>query len=217
MNAASTAGATVSLREKTAALRRQHILEAAVRVFAERGYHRATIHDVAVAAGVSDGAIYTVFANKQALLLGMLNPLDEAGQAAVFPAADLESLIRGLLVRRWEAYTPHVLPMLRVVLSEVLIDHELRALFVDRVISPALSLPEPLFDTFAANGDLAAPDVRMTLRFIVGGFLGLLLLRLLGDDLLETRANEVPNALADLLLRGLRPRGAVLETADEGG
>lgn len=194
-----------SLRGKTAQLRRQHILEAAVSVFAERGFHRSTIRDVAEAAGISDGAIYTVFANKQALLLGMFDPLDEAGRAAPSPAANLPDLLHDLLERRWTAFTPQVLPMLRVVLSEVLVDRELRAIFIARVVGPALSLPEPLFENLARNGELASADVRLTLRVIVGGFLGLLLLRLLGDELLEAHAAEVPGALADLLLNGLQP------------
>ena len=55
---------STSLKAKATELKRDHILEAAIRIFAERGFQRATIHDIAVEAGVADGTIYTAFKNK---------------------------------------------------------------------------------------------------------------------------------------------------------
>jgi len=48
---------------------RDRILDAAVHVFAAKGYHRATIGDVVEASGLSVGAIYTYFPSKEALFL----------------------------------------------------------------------------------------------------------------------------------------------------
>jgi AcrR family transcriptional regulator len=48
---------------------RQRIINAAVEVFAEKGYHRATIADVVQRSGLSVGAIYTHFKGKDALFL----------------------------------------------------------------------------------------------------------------------------------------------------
>lgn len=50
------------------AARRQDILEAAGRVFADRGFATATMAEVAGEAGISPGAIYRYFENKQALV-----------------------------------------------------------------------------------------------------------------------------------------------------
>ena len=47
------------------------ILDAAIRVFAEKGFHRARISDIADAAGVADGTIYLYFDNKEHLLLSI--------------------------------------------------------------------------------------------------------------------------------------------------
>ena len=66
-----------SFQEQVAALRKAQILDAATRVFAQRGFHRTTIRDVAKAAGVADGTIYNYFENKTGLLLGILNRLNE--------------------------------------------------------------------------------------------------------------------------------------------
>jgi TetR/AcrR family fatty acid metabolism transcriptional regulator len=48
--------------------KRRSILHAAVRVFAERGYHGCRIADVARAAGVAYGLVYHYFRNKDELL-----------------------------------------------------------------------------------------------------------------------------------------------------
>jgi AcrR family transcriptional regulator len=48
---------------------RDRIVRAALGVFNERGYHRATMQDVVRASGLSVGAIYTYFAGKDELFL----------------------------------------------------------------------------------------------------------------------------------------------------
>lgn len=51
----------------------QHgILDAAMRVFADKGYHVATIADVAEAAGLGKGTLYLYFKNKEALATTMV-------------------------------------------------------------------------------------------------------------------------------------------------
>lgn len=45
----------------------QRILECSLRLFVEKGYHRVSIPDIVVASGVSTGAIYNLFGNKENL------------------------------------------------------------------------------------------------------------------------------------------------------
>jgi TetR/AcrR family transcriptional regulator, transcriptional repressor of aconitase len=47
---------------------RRRILKAARHVFVEKGFHRASIDDVVAACGLSVGAIYTYFPNKEELI-----------------------------------------------------------------------------------------------------------------------------------------------------
>ncbi len=48
---------------------RQRIVDAAIQVFGEMGYQRASIQDVVRASGLSVGAVYTHFKNKEQLFL----------------------------------------------------------------------------------------------------------------------------------------------------
>jgi TetR/AcrR family transcriptional regulator, fatty acid metabolism regulator protein len=49
--------------------KRERIIEAAITVFADRGFHQARVTDIAHRAGVADGTIYLYFRNKEDLLL----------------------------------------------------------------------------------------------------------------------------------------------------
>ena len=48
--------------------RRRQILDAAVKVFARNGFHRARVGDIAEEAGVAYGLVYHYFSSKEALL-----------------------------------------------------------------------------------------------------------------------------------------------------
>lgn len=51
---------------------RDYLLQAAAEVFAERGFHAATLDEVAAVAGFTKGAVYSNFKNKEDLFLALL-------------------------------------------------------------------------------------------------------------------------------------------------
>ena len=59
-------------KQRRTAAKRELILEAAGRLFAEKGYHRTTTKDIAEASDVSEGTIYNYFSSKEDLLFGIL-------------------------------------------------------------------------------------------------------------------------------------------------
>jgi AcrR family transcriptional regulator len=73
------------------AARRRQIVEAALKCISTQGWLRTTIDDVAATAGLSKGAVYIHFANKRALLLGLLEASRELveGRAAIADFATL--------------------------------------------------------------------------------------------------------------------------------
>jgi len=86
---------------------RQQLLEAAIRVFAEKGVSRTSLQDIAHSAGVSRGAIYWHFTNKAELFDAMMEsailPMEQALQqighvAGQDPLAELERAILQPLV-----------------------------------------------------------------------------------------------------------------------
>jgi len=63
----------VQARDTRAHEKRARILDAAIKVFAERGFHTATVAEIARAAGVADGTIYLYFKGKDDLLLRLFD------------------------------------------------------------------------------------------------------------------------------------------------
>jgi AcrR family transcriptional regulator len=187
-----------SLKIKSAQLRRDHIVQAAIKVFTAKGYHRATIRDIAKEAGVADGTIYLSFANKEALLMAVLDPLDEAKapMLAIEPNTNPKEFLGKALTHRFASLTSDKLDVLRVVLSEALVNEELRALYVERVLAPTLKLTLPKM-TGRQNEEL--PDPALMLRVMVGAVTGLVMLRLLGDEVTQTHWTKLGDTLAQVL------------------
>ncbi|MBN2801074.1 MAG: TetR/AcrR family transcriptional regulator [Deltaproteobacteria bacterium] len=82
--------------------KRDIILEAATRVFAEKGYRAARVSDVAREAGVADGTIYLYFKSKEEMLLSIFETKMEQMLAGIREALaqvpDLDEKIRRFAV-----------------------------------------------------------------------------------------------------------------------
>ena len=65
---------------------RDRILEAALDVFARKGYHRATVDDIVRASSTSKGAVYHHFPNKEAVFVALVDDFTERLATAVAAA-----------------------------------------------------------------------------------------------------------------------------------
>jgi AcrR family transcriptional regulator len=189
------------------AARRNQILDAATKVFAKKGFHRATIREVAKAADIADGTIYNYFKNKTALLLGILDRLNETPEReAHFTQAskmDIRAWVHGYIRQRFETLGPEGLDLFQVMLSEVLVNRELRDLYSKQVIQPTYALAGRYFRQWRKDGTLTALDPALAMRAIAGMFLGVLMQRLIGDPVLEARWEELPDVMAEIILNGV--------------
>ncbi len=66
-------------REQT----REYLLAAAAEVFAERGFHGATLDEVAAVAGYTKGAVYSNFKSKDDLFVALLESRYESGMRSI--------------------------------------------------------------------------------------------------------------------------------------
>ena len=67
--------------------KRARILEAAIRIFAEKGFYNAKVSEIARLAGVADGTIYLYFRSKDDLLISIfedrMEQVNDNARAAV--------------------------------------------------------------------------------------------------------------------------------------
>jgi AcrR family transcriptional regulator len=198
------------IQELLVTARRNQILDAATTVFAEKGFHRATIKDIARAAGIADGTIYTYFSSKTEVLLGILNRLNESTeremQFALGSEQDVRAFFKAYVRQRISLIWPNA-EVFRAVLPEMLVNAELRDLYYQQVLVPTFRVAEHYFLAQMEEGQLRNVDVPLAVRAIAGTVFGLLMTQLLGDELIAARWEELPEVLTTLMFDGLKPTG----------
>jgi TetR/AcrR family fatty acid metabolism transcriptional regulator len=197
-----------SIQEQITTARRRQILGAAAKVFAEKGFHATTIKDIARDAGIADGTIYNYFENKHALLLGVFEQMSNAVRATVDTTAPLDmefrSFINAYLRHPLMALQAENLDLFQVVMSEIMVNADLRTRFVQQVLEPMILEVEQHFQQWAEHrpGGRHAPS-GLKVRALAGMILGLLIMRIMGDQSLDTHWDTLPDVLTDLVVDGL--------------
>ena len=196
----------ISRRERHAAARKKRILDAAARVFARKGYERATTKEIADEADVGEGTIYSYFASKRDLLLKLVSSMSGSllTAPAGIPPDDFESLIAAFLRDRL-TLTEQNLDLTRVLLYEARFDDDLRREYVENVLRKMATRLEERMKPLIEAGVLRPIHTGVATLAIMGSFLGFVLL----ERELQTELpplDEVATDMASLFLDGLRAR-----------
>jgi AcrR family transcriptional regulator len=178
---------------------RDRLLEAAVRVVAEKGYAAATITDLTAEAGVSRTTFYELFEDKEACFLAAYDNAVEVLVRRVLAAYESEE--------RWPDRARAGLTALLDLLAEepalarlALVDVGAAGPGAQRRYRAAIQRLTPLFEEgrdFAPGGRSLPPN---TSRMAIGGVTGLI-----SDALLDGNADGLPSLLSDLLFATLVP------------
>lgn len=90
-------GTDRQLRKYDAAATKDALLVAARRVFAERGFDRTTVRDIATLAGVNQALLFRYFGSKEKLFRAVMNHAGREQLAATHPERLLEAALRSML------------------------------------------------------------------------------------------------------------------------
>ncbi|MEJ2503485.1 MAG: helix-turn-helix domain containing protein, partial [Gemmatimonadota bacterium] len=111
-----------SRRERKKEATRRRIVDAATRLFGERGFDAPTVDEIAESADVAKGTIYNYFSTKEELLFELLVDLEREVQREVPRIAEgpgpLERVLEEWLRYQFSRKRPH-LPFVRVFLSQL--------------------------------------------------------------------------------------------------
>jgi AcrR family transcriptional regulator len=147
------------------AVRRQAILDAALTVFADRGYEAARLDDVAARAGVAKGTLYLYFEDKEALfealVRGAVSPmLDKVGEfsaAAGMKTADILQFF--FAVFRQEVLGTNRKLLLRLIISEGPRFPALAEFYYREIVSRGLHLVRTVARKGVGDGELASDAI----------------------------------------------------------
>jgi AcrR family transcriptional regulator len=198
-----------AIQEQLITARRLQILEAAARVFASKGFHATTIKDIAKDAGIADGTIYNYFANKTALLFGLLDQMRETAMQAPelqnLDIQDLRAFLRVYLRQPLLTMKQNNFALFRIIISELLVNEAVRAEYYRQILEPTLQLAEPLIEFWAAENQIKPTDARLLIRTLSALVMGLMLAHIMGDPVLDAEWDVLPDFLTTLLMDGLKP------------
>jgi AcrR family transcriptional regulator len=145
--------------------RKQAILEAALAVFAERGFEAARLEDIAARAGVAKGTLYLYFKDKETLfeelLRGAVSPI-LAGVSALAEAPDMpfaEALDTLYGFFQQEVLATDRKHLLRLVLTEGPRFPRIAEAHYRNVVSRMLPLIQKIAQRAADRGELASDAV----------------------------------------------------------
>lgn len=192
-------------------VRREQILEAAIRILGERGYHGFTVQELAQRCGLTNGGLLYHFGSKEQLLLAVLQERDRRDTEVVISVAGPAARE----AKRSDSSLGAVLDLLRAIAGRVCAQPELARL--DTVLqAEALDPAHPAHGYFRARearlvevfATIVAPhaqDPGSKARQLLALMAGLRLQWLRGDQSFDLLA-EWDSAVA-LLLPAIRRRG----------
>ena len=192
--------------EQLVAARREQILNGATKVFAERGFNRARVKEIAREAGVSEGTIYNYFEDKDALLIGIVHRLNETEQRGEDFRWAKEMDFQGFLEAYLHQRTSLILQnreVFRALLPELLVNDGPRELYLRQLVAPTMKIAEEYFQAMVENGRIRPVDAPLAVRTLAGTVVGLLVLDLLGDEEVKSRWQEIPEVVASIMSEGL--------------
>lgn len=145
--------------------RPQEILYAAVKVFADKGFARARMEDIADAAGVTKGTIYLYFDSKETVFRRLVREMLAVRAEAIAEAVRSSDLPAAVLLRQVLAIPAALLAnddpriaLPKIVLAEAGNFPELAEFYRREVIEPGMEGLEALITHGIARGEFRAVD-----------------------------------------------------------
>ncbi|MEO7998290.1 MAG: helix-turn-helix domain-containing protein [Gemmatimonadaceae bacterium] len=215
----STEPATIERKRMRPEDRRNAVLDAALRVFADAGFRRASLTEVGVEAGVTKGCVYHYFDSKEELLLALMR--ERSSSAAKACLAESESSTRdealAMMVKSlWRKYERDgQLELSTVALTELPHAPAVARVLFDEVATPNRAYLRDVLNrmnTKSRASDLTAAETRATNAenelaailvpyMVMGAALGYRMYR--DIDPVKRSSEEIEAALLRILQRGL--------------
>jgi AcrR family transcriptional regulator len=192
-------------RERQAELLKKEILEAALMVFKEHGYEKATTKKIAERAEVSEGTLYNYFKNKRDILLSLFNIIKERtfNQATISPdiKGDLNKTLTESLALQFDQKS--TLSIFTLLLHETGIDPSVQKVFKEQVKAIRKSRTD-FFEQLEKAGKIRKVNstaMAMLINIITIGYITLVES---GDkEMAKIPINKLAGEITDILINGM--------------
>lgn len=194
--------------------RSEQIIDAALRVFARKGFTKATNKDIAQEAGITPGLIYYYFESKEALFQALLERRSPLRLLSSLPeqAPDMpvEPFMRFIL-RQMLAFIEgeQFVGLIRVVLPEIIHSDNL---YLSQTITEIFGRVIEIISTYFAakvwSEELRPLDAELTAQLLISCLMGFVLRRqVIHDPLaLALTHEQIIDTVVETMMQGMTPR-----------
>lgn len=192
-------------RKTSAGNLRLQILEAALKIFGERGFERSTTKAIALEAGVAEGTIFNYFPTKKDILFGFLEEEAVAPLLGVLRDDTIpdSEIIRNFFRNRLELWRENQ-AILKVMIAESLFNRELAEEFRKRVFEPAIKEVISYIAGREESGTFRKLDPSIVARGLVGSVIWFSLIqRTIAPGNVDIDDEAIADTLASLFLSGI--------------
>jgi len=194
--------------------RREQIINAAIHVFAEKGFARATNRDIAHEAGITTGLIYYYFKSKEDLLRAALeerSPMQIVTQITPEMLEQPPDVLLPLLVMRVLSFveSEQFLNLIRMVLPEMLHGSTEVAPVTLSFFQRMIEFLSNYFKLQSGKGTIRADlDADAIVQVLVSSMIGMVLRRQIMRDpgVLRYTHEEIAQVILGTLLQGIQSR-----------
>jgi len=192
--------------------RREQIIDAALRVFSQKGFTSATNKNIAREAGITPGLIYYYFENKEKLLQAVIESRSPL-RLVTSPPTQIATMPPELFLRFAICQVLSIIEgenfiqFIRVMLPEVIRNPQVTPL-VAGFFQRLLGFLTSYFESKMATGELRLTDASLTAQVFMGSIIGFVLRRNIIRDpsALQYSHEQIADAIAETVLTGLTPR-----------
>lgn len=199
-------------KKKTA--KQESILQAAMEMFAEKGFDATATSEIAERAGVAEGTIFRHFKSKKELLHAIMVPMMTK---LIAPAAinqfvevlevrydSFELFLRAVVANRFTFVKNH-LPALRILLQEIPFQDTLRKQFLSQVQDKVLDKIFAAITYYQEKGEIRPFPPQTIFRLMVSVFAGYALSRFILFPDQDWEDEQEIEANLSFILQGLAP------------
>lgn len=191
------------------------ILEAAVKVFSEKGFEGSRTSEIAKEANVAEGTIFKYFRTKKDILLGLIFPLyikfikpllmksaEEIINKGKYKSAD--EVLKELLMDRLTLIKKNI-PLIKTVAIEALYHDELLEPVKENIAPQVVNLLDEFVDFHRENGDFKDFDSRLISRSLMSMLMGYIVLSSALPEFFSLYDDEKEiEKIVDILLNGIK-------------
>lgn len=202
-----------SLDEESLTEKQKSVLQASLKLFAEKGFNETTTSDIAKLAGVAEGTVYKHFNNKKNILNSILTPFIKGviPRAANEFSEELKSNefdnlhdFLSYIVRDRLTFAVENQFIAKIFIQELFQKPDLNRELVKIIKERLITNIEPIISKFKRNNELINIDANKFLQYIFSILIGYIIPVILTNNYQKIDINKISNEAVSFLMNGMQ-------------